>query len=166
MAKFSNLIAYFSNLATKHKSILHSESEKHFFRMEIDEVLAGTMRSDTAYPFLALEGFSYDFTDNRSDNLVKNREGGFILLDHISDMSDFAAIHQKWDELEEIGDDLLLKIKADKRDPVISVVNNFDFNSVKATLILNEISKTVGIRYLFTINSAMSNDVDPSRWNE
>lgn len=165
-AKFSDLIAYFDNLARKHKGILHTDTKKHFFRMEIDEVLAGINRTDVAYRMLILEGFKYGFTDNKSDNLLKNREGGFILLDRISDMSDFDAIHIKWDELEVIGDDILMKIKADKRNPNTPVVRDFDFASVDASLIKNEIGKTVGIRYLFTISSPISNDVDLSKWEE
>lgn len=165
-AKFSDLITYFETLATKHKSILHTDEKKHFFRMEVDEALAGINRTDVAYPMLILEGFRYGFTDNHSDNLLKNREGGFILLDKISDISDFDALHQKWDELEEIGDDILIKIKADKRNPETPVVRDFDFNAVDASLIKNEIGNTIGIRYLFTITSPKNNDVDETKWNE
>ncbi|NQU53584.1 MAG: hypothetical protein HQ522_13705, partial [Bacteroidetes bacterium] len=62
MAKFSDLITYFENLARKHKSILHTDTDKHFFRMEIDEVLAGINRTDVAYPMLILEGYGFGFT--------------------------------------------------------------------------------------------------------
>jgi len=163
-AKFSDLIAYFENLAVLHKSVLHTTAEKHFFRMEIDEVLAGFKRTDSAFPMVILEGFKYGFTDNNSDNLLKNREGGFVLLDHISDISDFDTMHQKWDQLEEIGDEFLMKIKADKRNPDTPVIRDFDFNSVDASLIRNELGSSVGIRYLFTISSPRNNEVDPTKW--
>ena len=136
MAKFSDLISYFENLARKHTDILHSDGEKHFFRMEIDEVLEGINRTDVAYPMLILEGYSFDFTDNKSDNLLKNRQGAFILLDHISDNSDHNTIHKKWDELEEIATEILVKIKSDKLNPLTPVVRNFDFESVNVSLIL------------------------------
>ena len=164
MSQFSNLIAYFNNLASTHKSILHTEQEKHFFRMEVDEVLAGINRTDVAYPLFVLEGYSYGFTDFNSDNLLKKRQGGFILLDHISDMSDFDAIHETWDALEEIGDEILVKIKMDKRSPLTKVVRDFDISSVEATLIMNQVANTVGIRYLFSISSPTSNETDPTKW--
>ena len=42
---FSDLIAYFESLARRHADIRHSEHEKHFFRFEVDEVLAGINRT-------------------------------------------------------------------------------------------------------------------------
>ena len=164
MAKFTELIAYFKTLATKHKSILHTETEKHFFRMEIDEVLEGINRSDAAYPMFVLEGYGFSFTDNRSDNLLKKRTGAFILIDHLQDISDHDRIHEIWDEMEQIATDILVKIKADKRDRLVPVVRDFDFESVDASLILNEIGNDVGIRISYSLGSPVSNDVDPSRW--
>jgi hypothetical protein len=164
MAKFSDLISYFENLARKHTDILHSDGEKHFFRMEIDEVLEGINRTDVAYPMLILEGYSFDFTDNKSDNLLKNRQGAFILLDHISDNSDHNTIHQKWDELEEIATEILVKIKSDKLNPLTPVVRNFDFESVNVSLILNQIGNDVGVRITYTITSPVTNDPNPGKW--
>jgi hypothetical protein len=165
MAKFSDLITYFENLARKHKSILHTDTDKHFFRMEIDEVLAGINRTDVAYPMLILEGYGFGFTDNRSDNLLKNRQGAFILLDHLSDTSNHNLIHQKWDELEEIATDVIVKIKSDKRNPLTPVVRNFDYDNINASLLLNEIGNDVGIRVTYTITSPVETEVNPNKWN-
>jgi hypothetical protein len=164
MSKFSDLIAYFENIARKHVDISHSDNEKHFFRMEIDEVLAGINRTDVNYPMLILEGYGFAFTDNNSDNLLKNREGAFILLDHISDTSDHNLIHQKWDELEEIATEIILKIKTDKKKRTIPVVRNFNFESVNGSLLLNEIGNDVGIRISYSIASPTINDIDPDKW--
>jgi hypothetical protein len=161
---FSELVAYFNNIASLHVAIRHTDAEKHFFRFEIDEVLAGINRTDVAYPMLILEGYSYDYTDNRSDNLLKNREGAFVLLDHVADVSDYGAIHETWDKLEKIADDILLKIKSDKYNPAAPVVRNFDFSSVKANLIMNEIGSSVGIRITFTISAPMPTDVNTENW--
>jgi hypothetical protein len=165
MAKFSDLINYFENLARKHKSILHTDTDKHFFRMEIDEVLAGINRTDVAYPMLILEGYGFGFTDNRSDNLLKNRQGAFILLDHLSDISNHNLIHQKWDELEEIATDIIVKIKSDKRNPLTPVVRNFDYDNINASLLLNEIGNDVGIRVTYTITSPVETQVNTDKWN-
>lgn len=164
MTNFTDLISYFESLAVRHTAILHTESEKHFFRFEIDEVLAGINRQDVNFPMLILEGYSLDYTDNRSDNILKNRRGYFVLLDHIPDASDYTAVHDKWDALEIIGDDMLARIRADKRNPLTPVVRSFDFASVDARLIMNEIGSTVGIRYSFTITSPAPSDVDTTKW--
>ena len=164
MAKFSELVSYFERLARRHKDIGHTDTEKHFFRMEIDEVLAGINRQDVKHPFLILEGYGYDFTDNKSDNLLKNRNGAFMLLDHVSDPTDFDAIHAVWDHMEEIGDELLVKMKNDKRNLLAPVVSGFEFSSSEATLIANDIDGNYGLRFSYTLTSPRSNDVDTTKW--
>jgi hypothetical protein len=165
-AKFSQLVSYFENLARKHKEIGHTDTEKHFFRMEIDEVLAGINRTDVKHPFLILEGYSYDFMDNKSDNLLKNRRGAFVLLDHVADPTNFDAIHDVWDHMEEIGDELLIKMKADKYNPLAPVIRNFEFSTSEATLIANELDGNYGIRYTYVLTSPRSNEVNPAKWEE
>ena len=151
MTNFSNLIAYFENIARMHVGIQHTDHSKHFFRFELDEVLNGINRTDVAYPMLILEGYSYDYTDNKSDNIIKNRSGAFILLDHCPDISDY-------------GNDILVKIKTDKRNPLTPVVRGFEFSNVESKLIANEIGNSIGLRVTFTISSPVSSDVDTSRW--
>lgn len=164
MTNFSDLVAYFREIATKHKSIAHSTLNKHFFRFEINEVLAGLNRTDVNYPMLILEGYNFDYTDNKSDNVLKNRHGAFVLLDHISDPTDYEAIHLKWDTLEQIGDDILNKIKSDKSNPLTPVIRNFDFQNVEANLIMNEVGSTVGIRYTFVLTGSVQTTVNPEKW--
>jgi hypothetical protein len=95
---------------------------------------------------------------------LKNRQGAFILLDHISDNSDHNTIHKKWDELEEIATEILVKIKSDKINPLTPVVRNFDFESVNVSLILNQIGNDVGVRITYTITSPVTNDPNPGKW--
>jgi hypothetical protein len=161
---FSDLISYFENIARSHVEILHADNEKHFFRFELDEVLTGINRTDVAYPMLILEGYSFDFTDNKSDNILKNRSGAFILLDHCPDISDYGKVHEIWDNLETIADDILIKIKSDKRNSLTPVVRGFEFSSVESKLIANEIGNSIGIRITFTISSPVSSDIDTLRW--
>jgi len=161
---FSDLIDYFRGLAENHVSIRHSESEKHIFRFEIDEVLAGLNRTDTNFPMLILEGYGFSFTDNRSDNLIKNREGAFVLLGQVKDISDYEAIHETWDELEEIGDDILARIRYDKQSRLVDVVRIFNLEDVRASLILNELANHAGIRYTFTLSSPFNPDPDQDKW--
>ena len=164
MSKFSQLISYFENLARLHKDIGHTDSEKHFFRMEFDEVLNGISRTDVKYPFLILEGYSYDFTDDRSDNLLKNRRGAFMLIDHVCDQSDYDLVQRVWENMEEIGDELLMKMKKDKRNPLATAIRDFDFSKVEATLLANEIDGNFGLRFTYVLTSPQNNDVDPGKW--
>ena len=160
---FSSLIAYFEDMASRHVEIRHSDARKHFFRMEIDEVLGGFNRSDSEFPMLILEGYGFSYTDNRSDNVLKNRTGAFILLGALSDATDYNAKHELWDYLESIGDDILARMREDKRNRN-PVIRGFELDKVEATLILNEFSNCAGIRYTFTITAGAPVAVDPTRW--
>jgi len=161
---FSELIEYFETISRTHVEIQHTDNEKHFFRFELDEVLNGIQRSDVAYPMLILESYAYDFTDNQSDNILKNRSGAFILLDHCPDISDYDKIHEIWDNLEQIADDILIKIKTDKQNSNIPFIRGFAFSTVDAKLIANEIGNSIGIRFTFTISSPVPSDVQQNRW--
>lgn len=158
------MIAYFENLARTHVAIQHSDNEKHFFRFELDEVLAGINRTDVAYPMLILEGYSFDYTDNKSDNILKNRSSAFILLDHCPDISDYNKVHEIWDNLETIADDILVRMKADKRNPLTPVVRGFEYSGIEAKLIANEIGNSIGIRISFMISTPLITDTQTNRW--
>lgn len=161
--QFSDLIQYFSTLASQHVSIGHSTTEKHFYRFELDEVLTGLKKVN--YPALILEGYRYSLADKQSDNVMKERSGAFMLLGHLNDIGDFDAMHQLWDDLETICDDIIVRIKADKRNPTTKAIRDFDLGSVNVALIANENDKNYGVRCTFTISSPLSTDVNPQKWN-
>ena len=161
--KFSDVIAYFKTLASQHVSIGHSAAEKHFYRFEIDEILSGIKTIN--YPALILEGYRFSLIDKQSDNVLKERTGAFILLDHLSDVSDYDAMHELWDRLESICDDIIARVKADKYNATAKAVRDFDLNNIEFALIANENDRNFGIRCTFTITSPFSTTVEPSRWN-
>ena len=161
--KFSDVIQYFKMLASQHVSIAHSSAEKHFYRFEIDEVLSGLKTIN--YPALILEGYRFSLIDKQSDNVLKERTGAFILLDHLKDICDYDAMHELWDRLETICDDIIARIKSDKRNPTAEAVRDFDLNNIEFALIANENDKNYGIRCTFSIVSPFVIKVDPDRWN-
>lgn len=163
VTSFSDIIKYFKKLAEEHILIGHSDKEKHFYRFEIDEVLSSLKTIN--YPALILEGYSYSFHDNKSDNVIKERKCAFMLLGHLNDNGDYDAMHELWDLQEEICDDILSRMKADKRKPDCTAVRDFDLNSVEVKLIANEMDKNYGIRCTFTVSSSRNMEMDPDKWN-
>lgn len=161
-SKFKDLIAYFRNLASSHTSLQHTDEKKHFFRFELEEVLTG-IRSAINYPALILEGYDFSYTDNNSDNLIKARNGAFILLDHATHPDDFDRIDTIYDEMEVIADDIIAKIKADKRNANIPFIAGFDFNKTEGQMLKGE-DQTFGIRITFSIESPKEFTVNPERW--
>jgi hypothetical protein len=160
--KFSELVQYFKTLASQHTGIAHSDNDKHFYRFELEEVL--TSLKNINYPAFILEGYRYGLIDKLSDNVLKQRSGAFMIISHLSDVSDFDTMHDIWDDLESICDDIIIRIKTDKRDPSISAIKNFDLDSVEVTLIANEIDNNFGIRCTFTVSSPLSMEVNPHVW--
>lgn len=163
ITRFSDLIQYFRILAAQHVAIGHTSTEKHFYRFELDEVLTGLKKVN--YPALILEGYRYSLADKLSDNVMKERSGAFMLLGHLNDIGDFDAMHQLWDDLEMICDDIIIRIKADKRNPTAKAIRDFDLGSVNVALIANENDKNYGVRCTFTISSPLSTDLNSEKWN-
>lgn len=161
--KFSSVVAYFKKMAKEHVKLKHTETEKHFIRLDFDELMTGLNSSKLRFPILVMEGYKIGFSDQKSDNIKKRRMGAFCLFDKVSDRGDYDRIHAVWDELEAIGDDILVRMKSDKRDPN-SPVENFDMNDVDAMLISDEIGQLIGIRYTFVLESYFPSDKDETRW--
>ena len=161
--KFSELVQYFREIACQHIEIGHSCTENHFYRFEIDEVLIGLKTVN--YPALILEGYRCNLIDNKSDNSLKDRTGAFILLDHLHDLGDFDTMHAIWDRLEGIADDIVIRIKKDKRNSQSQVIRDFDLSSVEYTLIANEQDKNFGVRCTFKILTPFLGDCDETKWN-
>lgn len=157
---FSELINYFRSIAVNHVAIRHTAHQKHFYRLELEELINGL--NNAQYPVLNLEGYSFSLSDAKSDNIIKSRTAAFVLIDQIADPGDFDGINAIWDKLEHIGDDIITRMRDDKRkegNPIRAI----DMDSIEATLIRFDATR-YGIRYMFQIQSFFPSDVDTSRW--
>lgn len=164
-AKLSEYVAYFKNLAAKHKLIADTAAEKHFYRMELEEVLTN-IKSNLNFPAFALEAYDANFNDSVSDNVLKSRAGAFMILDHPEDKKDMDQIHTVWDACEAIADDIVIKMWNDKRGNQEKVVRGFNLNTIEYKFLANEPGGLYGIRVTFQINSAINNEIDATKWNE
>jgi hypothetical protein len=162
-AKFSDLVEYFEKLASEHIEIKHTAQNKHFYRFELDEVLTG-MCSNIKYPALILEAYDFNYSESNSDNIRKKRSGAFILIDKVNDMKDYNKIHEVWDKMEVIGEDLLVKMKADKESRLVPVLRDFNINECDGTPLAVQQLGQHGVRFTFNLTSPVNNEVDETRW--
>lgn len=162
-AKFSDLLAYFENIARAHVDILHSTKDKHFYRFELDEVLTGIC-SNIKYPALILEAYDFNYRESGSDNIRKRRSGAFILIDKVSDMKDYNKIHEVWDHMEVIGEDILVKMKADKESRLVPVLRDFNINECEGTPLAIPQLGQHGVRFTFNLTSPVNSIVDETKW--
>lgn len=165
MVKFSDLIAYFEYLAKKHTGIKHSDAEKHFYRFELDDIFTD-LGKNVKFKALVLEGYDFDFTDNNSDNLLKGRNGAFMIIDYEGDENSLDKINNIYDECEEIGDEIVVRILNDKKNRNVPVVRDFNMNSVKGNMIANASKGYYGMRYSFSLVSPRTNEIDKTKWTD
>lgn len=162
-AKFADLVNYFEQIATEHVDIRHTIQNKHFFRIELDEILTG-LRSKICYPALILEGYDFQFIDQNSDNVHKQISSAFVLMESVKDKGDYNNIHDVWQRMEEIGDEICVRILNDKRSRSIDILSYFHLSNVRGTLLVDANLLHYGVRYEFSLSWPMVNDIDPSKW--
>ncbi len=163
--KFKELVAYFERLAAGHASLVHTPTEKHFFRFELEEMLTG-MRSEVNYPALVLEGYDFNFVDGESDNVHKRISCAFMIIGKVADKGDYDAIHSLWDSLEEIGDEVIIRILHDKRERKTPVLAYFSARSVTGSPLTDMNLIHFGFRYEFQLSWPVSNDINPEVWKD
>jgi hypothetical protein len=165
MVKFSDLVSYFEYLAKNHKSIGDTDDERHFFRYELEEVLT-SLGNNVNFPAMILEGYDFDYTDAASDNVIKNRNGAFMIIDREGDENNWDRIHELFDSCEEIGDEVVMRILSDKRNRNVPVVRNFEIWAVQGNMIANRAEGYYGIRYTFSLQSPRNNETDATKWTD
>jgi hypothetical protein len=162
-AEFADLVSYFERLAREHTEIRHSATEKHFYRFELEELLVG-MITKIKYPALVLEGYDFMYQDSGSDNVSKKRNGAFMLLTHVSDPLDFNGIALAIDRLERIGEDILIKMRADKASRAVPVLRGFNIYESDGLMLRVSQTGQYGLRFSFSLSSAVDTNVDSTRW--
>ncbi len=162
-ATFNDLVDYFKSLAEKHVSIRHSALAKHFYRFELDEVITG-MCSSIKYPAMILEGYDFNYIESASDNILKRRSGAFIIIDHARDTKNFDEIHEIWERCEEIGNDILIKMRTDKESGLYPVLRDFNINESEGVPFPVISLGQFGVRFSFNMTSVVNNEVDESKW--
>lgn len=165
MLKFSDYIAYHEYLAIQHKSINHRANDKHFFRFELEDVFT-TLSDDVKFPAYILEGYDFDFKDSLSDNVMKGRNGAFMILFYCGDETKYSLINTLYQQAEEIGDDIVTRMIADKRNRNVEVIRDFDISATQGKMIANASKGYYGMRYEISLKSAFSNDVDINKWSD
>ena len=154
---------YMQRLATLHVSLMHTPENPHYFRGELEEFYTG-FRDRVNFPALIQEGSEIHFTSDQADNSFKERESSFIIAQGYEDDNDYDAIYLAFDLCEEIGDEIIRRINADKYDPACMVIKDFRIEDVTAVQIQNVRERYVGVRYSFTPKTPFHSEIDPTKW--
>jgi hypothetical protein len=162
-AKFADLVSYFEKIAAEHIEIKHTKAKCRFYRFELDEVITASC-VNINYPALILEAYDFNYKDSRADNIMKSRSGAFILIDKVKDSGNYNEIHQVWDKLEAIGDDILVRMRSDKASRLVPVLRDFDISESEGVPFPVQDLGQYGVRFTFSLKSPVNVDIDNSRW--
>jgi hypothetical protein len=66
--------------------------------------------------------------------------------------------------MELIGDDILVKMKADKESRLVPVLRDFNINECDGILLTVPQLGQHGVRFTFNLTSPVNNKVDETRW--
>lgn len=153
-------ISYFENLARKHKSILHTDAQKHFYRLDIEEVLTG-LRTPIKYPALILEMHEGRILNNASDNIRDLQTGAFMIVKQVSKKDDFKEEMSALEECLNIGYDIIARMWQDRHNRVL---NSFDIGTVNYSKVGPVFDNAYGYRFTFGLDDRLPG-YDSTKWN-
>ncbi|MFZ4412926.1 MAG: hypothetical protein ACOYOV_07570 [Bacteroidales bacterium] len=158
--KNSELVAFFEELAKQHKKIDHSDLNKHFYRMELDEFASGVNNFIGYNMIMEVIPFGYDGSNR--DNSFKTREVSFMVVKSIKEVNK-AAKSLAFDECESIVDDILSKLN-NARCGFNGTIITFDPNGVDGHQVTD--GKNYGIRCIVEVKSKHNFEVVSANWKD
>jgi hypothetical protein len=163
---YSELEQYFEALATNHKSINHTPTQKHFFRIDVEEVLT-TITTGVNYPFLSLERAEFMLAGPHNDNVSQNRIVGLMFVDKYRE-GDYNAINTLYDTAENVVKDIINRMLYDmEQGTQPSVLRGFNVNTVNLQhLPLHPTNHHTGVRVTFTLDSKYNRAIDLTKWKD
>jgi len=155
---------YMQKLATLHVDLAHTLEEPHYFRGELEEFYTG-FRDRVNFPALIQEGSEIHFTTDQACNSFKERESSFMIVQSYENDSDYDAIYTAFDLCEQIGDEIIRRINADKYNSACMVIKDFLIEDVTAIQIQNVRERYVGVRYSLAPKTPFGTEIDETKWN-
>jgi len=167
MGMFDAYLTYFENLARNHTSILHSDTEKRFFRMNVSE-LAGNLKSGIKFPCLVLESFEVRIDANNSDHTAKVITAAFSIIDVVPKVGDYARENEVLDALEPVVCDFIARLWYDSLQQTdgaefLATLNRDAIEYNKIGPVWNNM---FGWRCVFECHDHIDMDVDVSKWGD
>lgn len=155
---------YIENLCKKHVLIKHSAEEKHFVRLDNDELLQEG-KAGIYCPVVTMDKLANTYTD-QEDNFRKRRHVELMFLDHIRDAGNFNDIESVWTTMESVAEDFLKKIRADRKDRVnYPFLRSLVISNVELYYVENIEEHLWGVLLSFETDLPFNNCLDPERFD-
>ncbi|HAN19612.1 MAG: hypothetical protein A2X13_14770 [Bacteroidetes bacterium GWC2_33_15] len=163
---YSELEQYFENIAKNHISINHTATNKHFFRIDVEEVLT-RITTKVNYPFLSLERAEFMLAGPNNDNVSQQRTVALMYIDKYAE-GDYDAINTIYDLSEKVAQDIVNRLLYDMETGVQpSILRGFNVNTVNVQhLPLHPTNNHTGVRITLTLDSKYNRTIDKSKWKD
>jgi len=152
MTDINNYVEYFRSIARYHPEI------DGFFMMDINEPL-DALRSTIRYPALILTSLSGRFLASNLDNVLDMVSGGFLVIDHLSQVDNFSAETDLLSRTKRIGMEIISRMLNDylKCEPLaIKAIPGFDINTVSYEMVGPVFDNDFGIIFSFSLQHSIS----------
>ena len=158
-----DFINYLEGIASKHVDIKHDAvTRPAFVRFYDAENMESAIRTRIRnVPCIVVKDYDFAIKDDRSDNVHKEREIEFLVIDKLGRTASMDDVYSVWDKTEEIGDECVIKMKADKRLGLFLQNIDFNLNGVRAVPVDLQINGLYGTQYTLRISTVRSNTPDP-----
>lgn len=152
-----NYYAFMREIAENHVDIKHSDTNKHFYRGELEEFFL-SLRNKVKFPALVVEGFELNYTE--TNPIVKYRESAFTVIFDYRKRDDFDAITDCFSKSEIIGEEILNQIKTYGKNLACQVL----IENIHAVELLNETELYAGVRFSFSLKKIHQTKIDSTKW--
>jgi hypothetical protein len=163
-----NYVSYFETLARQHKLIKHSDTERHFFVMDINEVLGAMADSSIKYPAVILNALSARMAGSSLDNVNEQINGGFLVIDHCKHIDDYQSMVEAMSRSHQIGLDFLQRIHYDimKCEPLaMKALPDWNIFHVSSKMWGPVFDNDYGWHFEFPVMRPVEIDFNPDNWN-
>lgn len=152
----SQYYLYIEELARLNTRVAHTDTEKHYFRGELEEFYTD-LRNKVRFPAVVAESWEISFPDDHKD-----RETSFIIASAYKESKNWQHIYAALDLCERIGDEFLRRIMADASNGAICA----DVELLAAVPMLDEQHLYAGVRYTIRLSTPFNPNPDESEWSD
>lgn len=159
----SQFIAYLEELAILHEDIRHTPENTAFINLfESDNPNAMLKSKLKRVPCIIVKDYDFSYSDNRSDQIEKKREVDMMVVGKLGKSATAETIQAVWEITEEIGEEILMRIKKDKRPEARSL----NLNNVKGAPADLEMDSLYATIFTIPLSSFRNNDITPGKWSD
>lgn len=167
MRDLTQYFAYFEDIATRHKSILHTQNTPRFFRADIEE-FEDAMRSKANFPALVALNPAFGSQAQSIKNIRLRYTGGIMLVNTVQDNGNPSERSTKETALIAIARDIMTKMVNDQEQYSLSakaqVLPELDLSAFSLELIPQRYPSLCGVLMQFQFGDKLGL-LDESRWN-